>query len=119
MDQGCNPNDSTVTLCGSGTTYCSPRTVAWTDSLIYVPGDNSAVSSWSGLPACATPNVNPMDYPLWAAMSIVDGTSTGTTPTFSFPTIPKHGWLCQSYKAGDCTGSSCPNNSASVGKTFL
>jgi hypothetical protein len=51
-------------------------------------------------------------------MSIVDGNSTGYTPTFSFPTIPKHGWLCQSYAAGDCTGPSCPNNSGSEGKYF-
>ena len=117
IDQGCtHPNASTPTLCASGTTYCSHATASWMDRIIYVPYYNMGVSNWSGLPNCATSNVDPANYPKWAAMSIVDGSTTGATPTFSYPNVAKHGWLCQSYSS--CTMPSCPNNSASEGKYF-
>ena len=115
IDQGCAwPNASTPTLCGAGSTYCSPKTVSWTDKVIYVPNYNADVSSWTGIPACATSGVNSANYPAWAAMSLVDGVSAGATPVFSYPGTGKHAWVCQSYST--CNAPSCPNNSASEGK---
>jgi hypothetical protein len=49
-------------------------------------------------------------------MSIVDGSAAGAAPTFNYPNVAKHGWLCQSYSS--CAPPSCPNNSASEGKYF-
>jgi len=108
IDQGCTyPNASTPQLCGSGTSYCSQATVPWTDKIIYVPSYNQAVSNWSGIPSaislsngiCAASNVSSSDYPYWAAMSIVDGSAAGAAPTFNYPNVAKHGWLCQSYSS--------------------
>ena len=117
IDKGCEyPNYGTPTLCGSGTGYCSPKTVSWADKDIYVPSYNQAVSNWSGLPACGTSTVNSANYPTWAAMSIVNGSAAGYSPTFNYQSTVMHGWLCQSYST--CSGPSCPNNSASEGKFF-
>ena len=117
IDQGCTyPNAGTPTLCAAGSSnYCSPKTVSWTDADIYVPNDATSVSSWSGIPACASSGVNSSNYAAWAAMSIVDGSNSGYAPSFSYPT-PIHGWVCQSYSSCDAPG--CPNNSASEGKFF-
>jgi hypothetical protein len=123
IDQGCTyPNASTPTICGPGdNAYCSPKTVPWSDEVIYVPNYNQGVSNWSGIPGpnqingvCGTSTVNPANYPLWAAMSTVDGASAGATPTFNYPNTTKHGWLCQSLASG--TGP--PNNSGPEGKFF-
>ena len=51
-------------------------------------------------------------------MGIVDGSIAGGTPTFSFPQVAKHGWLCQGYYMQSCSLPSCPNNSAAQGKYF-
>jgi hypothetical protein len=56
--------------------------------------------------------VNSANYPLWAAMSIVDGSYTGYSPTFNYQHTQKHGWLCQSLSSGS------PNNSGPEGKFF-
>jgi hypothetical protein len=121
IDQGCTyPNALTPTICGTGdNAYCSLKTVSWSDEVIYVPSYNQAVSNWSGIPGptqmngvCGTSTVNPANYPLWAAMSTVDGTSPGATPVFNYPKVAKHGWLCQSLASGT------PNNSGPEGKYF-
>lgn len=120
IDKGCTyPNYGTPTLCGAGdNAYCSTATKLnpWTDADIYVPSYNQAVSNWSGLPACGTSGVNPANYPTWAAMSIVNGSASGYSPTFNFSNTPIHGWVCAGYSS--CSGPSCPNNSASEGKWF-
>jgi hypothetical protein len=127
IDQGCAyPNAGKPTICGSGTSYCSPKTAPWTDAEYYRPGDAAYISTWSGLPGsngtggkCASSTVNPAYYPLWAEMSIVDGTSAGATPTFSYPTTPIHGWLCtQAYQHNSCIQPNCPNNTSAQGKFF-
>jgi hypothetical protein len=119
IDKGCTyPNAATPTVCAAGTTYCSPKTLPWSDAVIYVPMDNSYVSAWSGLPACATSSVNSANYPLWAAMSIVDGSSSGATPTFNYSSTIKRAWLCSSLNQTNCGNSSCPNNTSSQGKYF-
>lgn len=127
IDQGCTyPNASTPTICAAGTSYCSAATQPWSDKIIYVPSYNQAVSNWSGLPAaislsdgiCATSAVSSSNYPAWAAMSIVDGSATGATPTFNFPNTTKHGWLCSTLNQTSCGTISCPNNSPSEGKLF-
>jgi hypothetical protein len=131
IDQGCiYPNAGTPTLCAAGTTnYCSLNTVSWSDKENYVPGDAAYISTWSGLPGangtggiCASSTVNSAYDSSWEAMSIVDGTSSGYAPTFSYST-PIHGWACQSYATNSngtstCTSPNCPNNSASEGKFF-
>jgi hypothetical protein len=119
IDQGCTyGNTYTPTVCAPGTPYCSTKTLPWTDSVVYVPSDNSYVSAWSGLPHCNTSLVNPANYPLWAAMSIVDGSDTGYAPTFNFSSTTKHGWLCSTLKQTSCTSPSCPNNTSAQGKYF-
>jgi hypothetical protein len=119
MDQGCTyPNASTPTICGSGSTYCSSATKSWTDRIIYVPHYNADVSAWTGIAACATPQVNSANYPTWAAMSLVDGSTTGANSTFNFQSTTKHSWLCAGYQLQQCNPPSCPNNSASEGKYF-
>jgi hypothetical protein len=119
IDQGCTyPNALNMSICAPGQYGCTPKTVPWSDNVIYVTGDNGAVSNWSGLPNCATSLVNPADYPTWAAMSIVDGTSGSVTPTFNYPATSMHGWVCQSYQMDTCGTSSCPNNSASQGNYY-
>jgi hypothetical protein len=119
IDQGCTyPNAATPTVCAAGTPYCSPKTLPWSDAVIYVPSDNSYVSAWSGLPACATSSVNSANYPLWKAMGIVDGSSSGATPTFNYSNTTKHAWLCSTLNQTNCGNSSCPNNTSSQGKYF-
>jgi hypothetical protein len=126
-DRGCAyPNAGTPTVCGPGTTYCSSKTSPWTDAEYYRPNDAVYISTWSGLPGssgtggiCASPTVNPTYYPDWAAMSIVDGTSVGATPAFSYPTTTIHGWLCtQRYRPGSCVAPTCPNSTSAQGKFF-
>jgi hypothetical protein len=126
-DLGCTyPNAGKPTVCGPGTTYCSAKTVPWSDAEYYRPNDASYISTWSGLPGsrgtggiCASATVNPAYYPDWAAMSIVDGTRLGATPAFSYSTTTIHGWLCtQSYRPGSCIAPNCPNSTSAQGKFF-
>jgi hypothetical protein len=93
IDQGCTyPNALNMTICPAGQYGCTAKTSAWMDNVIYVGHYATGVSSWSGLPSCGTSQVNRNNYPAWAAMSIVDGTSGTVTPTFSYPTT-MHGWV--------------------------
>jgi hypothetical protein len=62
--------------------------------------------------------MNPIDVPMWQPMGIVDGSAAGATPTFSFPNMAKHGWLCSTTGQTGCGNASCPNNSPSQGKVF-
>jgi len=95
-----------------------PGDQPWSDNVIYVIPDNTAVSGWSGLPSCGLPGVNSSNYPTWAAMSIVDGAVPHYAPTFNFPSTTKHGWLCSTLKQTQCGNASCPNNSSAQGKYF-
>ena len=126
IDQGCiYSNPPTVTLCGSGANYsCSTGTTSWTDSAQYVPNDQSQINNWTGTgnsqnPGCASSGVTQQELTTWAAMSIVDGSKTGYTPVFAFPTTTRHGWLCagpaSNYQNGTCTSPDCPNNSSAQG----
>jgi hypothetical protein len=118
IDQGCTyPNATNYNLCPANG-YCTAKTLPWSDNIIYVPNYNTAVSNWSGIPACATSKVNSANYPTWAAMSIVDGSSTGASPVFKYPSTYKHGWLCSTLNQTDCGNNSCPNNSPSEGALF-
>jgi hypothetical protein len=119
IDQGCTyPNAATPTVCATGTSYCSAATQPWSDKVIYVIPDNTAISGWSGLASCGTSGVNSSNYPAWAAMSIVDGTSTGVTPTFNYSGTTTHGWLCSTLNQTQCGNASCPNNTSAQGKYF-
>ncbi len=112
IDKGCtDPNAATPTICPAP--YCSPKTKTWMDEVIYVYPNYSAINTWSGLTGCATTVGNGS---AWTAMGVVDGSLGSATPTFSFPSVAKHGWLCQSSVS--CSLPSCPNNSAAQGKYF-
>jgi hypothetical protein len=113
IDQGCTyPNAATPTICPAP--YCSFKTQTWSDKVIYVYPNYTAINTWSGLNGCATAGGGSA----WKTMDIVQTPLNGT-PNFSFPNVAKHGWLCQSY-ANDqsCSLPSCPNNSAAQGKYF-
>jgi hypothetical protein len=126
IDDGCTyPNKYQSHVC-NGSSYCSKKTNPWYSNIIYVPPYNVSVSSWSGIPQvyslssgfCGTLAMNPIDVPLWQPMGIVDGSAAGVTPTFNFPGITKHGWLCSTTGQTNCGTTSCPNNSPSQGKVF-
>jgi hypothetical protein len=124
IDQGCTyPNALNMPICSPGQYGCTAKTFPWSDNVIYVPSYNQAIDNWSGLLACGTSGVNPADYPKWAAMSIVDGSSGSVTPIFNYPNTSMHGWICQDYAFDqfherECFPPHCPNNSASQGNYF-
>jgi hypothetical protein len=98
IDQGCTyPNALNMPICSAGQYGCTAKTIPWSDYVIYVPNYNNAINGWSGLQACGTSLVNPADYPKWAMMSIVDGSSGSVTPIFNYPNTTMHGWICQDY----------------------
>jgi hypothetical protein len=123
VDQGCTyPNALNMTICGTdqqgNKQYgCTPATTQWADNVIYVPNYNQAVSTFTGLSGCAQSS-GQGNLAAWQQMSIVDGSSGAVRPTFSYPSINMHGWVCASYAQGQCTAPHCPNNSAAQGNYF-
>jgi hypothetical protein len=121
MDIGCNPSSGTATLCGAGTTYCSPATALnpWTDRESYPPAHASDLSNWSGLPGCSTSGITQAELQQYAAMSIVDGSFQDYHPNFNYKPTPVHGYLCtDSYQQNSCTGLNCPNNTSAEAGFF-
>jgi len=117
IDQGCTyPDALNMTICPAGQYGCTAKTNTWANYVIYVGDYAKGVSNWTGLPLCGRSGVNSSDYPTWAAMSIVDGTSGTVTPTFNYPTTTMHSWLCSTYSG--CDDGQCPNNSASQGNYY-
>jgi hypothetical protein len=121
IDVGCNPaSPGPVTIC-SADGYCTLKTAPWTDRVTYPPAHASTISMWSGLPTpvCASNGVTQSELQQWAAMSIVDGSSSGYNPTFNYNATQIHGWLCtDTYKANSCNTLNCPNNTSAQGKLF-
>jgi len=120
IDQGCTyQQGQQLTICGTtnGTKQygCTPYTTTWTDDPIYVSFYKDRINQWSGLSGCAAPN-NSGNLPVWAAMSVVDGSSGTVSPTFSYPNSHIHAWLCAT--SNPCNDGSCPNNSAAEGNDF-
>jgi hypothetical protein len=117
IDQGCiypKPMQN-LNICVPGQYGCTPYTQEWNDNQDYVSFYTNDIGQWTGYGSCAAAGA-PNNYSAWAAMSLVDGTSSGVTPTFSYPTTPMHGWLCAS--SNPCTADHCPNNSAAQGNYF-
>jgi hypothetical protein len=119
MDIGCNPNSGTTTLCGAGTTYCSPKTSAWTDRESYPPAHATDISNWSGLAGCSTSGITQAELQQYAAMSTVDGSFQDYHPNFNYQSTPVRGWLCtNSYQQNSCNPPNCPNNTSAEGSFF-
>ncbi|MGA8763180.1 MAG: hypothetical protein WB562_09975 [Candidatus Sulfotelmatobacter sp.] len=117
IDQGCLfPKPMTnLNICVPGQYGCTPKTVEWNDNQEYVSFYVGRVNQWTGLNSCAVSGAQ-NNMTAWAAMSLVDGTSAGVTPTFSYSTTTMHGWLCAS--SDPCDADHCPNNSAAQGNYF-
>jgi hypothetical protein len=120
LSMGCNPRSSAITVC-PGNECLTGSKGSWSDSPIYVDGNETSVSTWSGASganACAVGNgISPIQYTAWQDMSIVDGlTGNQGDSTFSYPKTSIAGWLCS--KPPDCNGAWCQNNSAAQGQLF-
>ena len=117
---GCNPSSKAITVC-PGNECLTGREGSWSDSPIYVDGNQNAVSTWTGAwgqNACAAGNkIAQSQYSTWKSMSIVDGLSgQQADSTFAYPKTSISGWLCS--KPSGCNSSWCQNNSAAQGQLF-
>jgi hypothetical protein len=118
IDDGCNPNPPTVSMCPSGG-ICTAGTISWSRNAGYTSDKSPSVNNWSGTNDCTQSSDH---LQTWASMSIVDGSYSGVTPVFSFST-KRHGWICAGLNniydryVLDCPSGSayCPNNSSPQG----
>jgi hypothetical protein len=120
VSTGCNPNSAPLTVC-PGKQCLTGNEGSWSDSPIYVDGDETSVSTWTsawGANSCNGGNNIPQSqYDSWKAMSIVDGlTGWQADSTFAYPTTSISGWLCS--KPPGCNANWCQNNSAAQGQLF-
>lgn len=108
IEQGCVvPNASTVEVCANGQYGCDGA--QWPDSPAYVNGDETQVSSWSGISGCSgRQTTTASGNAAWKQMSIVDGTDN---PSFDYPQTAMAGWLCSN-------DNFVQNNSAAEGEFF-
>jgi hypothetical protein len=117
VSMGCNPNSSSITVC-PGNDCLTGKEGSWPDSPIYVDGNETSISTWTGAfgqNACAVGNgISQTQYSAWKNMSIVDGNPFDST--FSYPKTSISGWLCS--KPPGCNASWCQNNSAAQGQLF-
>ena len=120
LSVGCDPDSSPITVC-PGNECLTGKKGSWSDSPVYVDGNETSVSTWSGasgVNACAAGNrIGQAQYSSWKAMSIVDGISgRQADSTFAYPKTTISGWLCS--KPAGCNSSWCQNNSAAQGQLF-
>ena len=117
---GCNPQSPEMTVC-PGDSCLTGGKGGWSDSPLYVGGDQNIISTWSGASganACLAGNRIPQQqYDAWKQMSIVDGlTGRDADSTFAYPQTSVTGWLCG--KPPGCNSALCQNNSAAEGQLF-
>ncbi len=120
LSMGCDPDSRPITVC-PGNECLTGQEGPWSDSPIYVDGNQNSISKWSGAEgqnACATGHrISQSQYADWKSMSIVDGISGRLADsTFSYPRTSLTGWLCG--KPPGCKASYCQNNSAAQGELF-